>query len=275
MYALDCCRMTWYSAQALDPRAAVAKRHSRAGRDGGDQDEELGQVARLRDHDGRAADRLQPGRDDVPVVGRSVRCAARVRDAGVGGDVDGSQPDSGRLRHEGRSHDVGALRRQQGDGRSARGRLEREVPRLQDQSDLHSARRDGRQDRPGHRFGRGPGSDGHGPDLRAAVREGQAAGRRHGPAREPARAQDGEPRPHDRRDVGEPAVRRPALCRRVGPLLQQEPLHQGRPRPEQASDQSRSAARVRRQESPHSATTSRATTCRATAPAATSSPSGR
>ena len=36
------------------------------------------------------------------------------------------------------------------------------------------------QDRPGDRLGRRPGPDGHGPDLRPAVRECRAAGRHHG-----------------------------------------------------------------------------------------------
>ena len=61
--------------------------------------------------------------------------------------------------------------------------VEREEPRPQDQPDLHPAHRDGAEDRPGDRQRRGAGPDGHGPDLRAAVRGGRPARRHHRPDR--------------------------------------------------------------------------------------------
>ena len=93
-----------------------------------------------------------------------------------------------------------------------------------------------------------PGPDGHGPDLRPAVRERRPARRPDRQDQGLARAHDGEPRPHDRRDVQRQAVRRPAVRRRVGPVLQQGPVHEGRPRPEQAADEPGRAPRVRRQD---------------------------
>ena len=174
-----------------------------------------------------------------------------------------------------RAHHVGALGRQQADGRHAGRGLEHQEPRLQDQADLHPAHGDGRQDRPGHRLRRGARPDGHGPHLRAAVREGAAARRPHRPDQGLAGAEDRQQGPHDGRDLRGPALRRPALRRRLGAVLQQGPVHPGRPRPGEAADQPGRAARVRRQDHRARAATSRATTCRATAPAATSSPSVR
>ena len=86
---------------------------------------------------------------------------------------------------------------------------------------------------------------------------------------------DGEPGPHDRRDLQRPPLRRAAVRRRLGAVLQQGPVQEGRARPEQAADQPRRDPRRTPTRSPRSAATSRATTCRATAPAATSSPSAR
>src|SRR4051794_4586436 len=57
----------------------------RAARDGGANDEESAQVARPRDRDGHAADRVQPGRVDVTVVGAVDR--GRPVGARVGGHV--------------------------------------------------------------------------------------------------------------------------------------------------------------------------------------------
>ena len=87
--------------------------------------------------------------------------------------------------------------------------------------------------------------------------------------------EDRQQGPHDGRDLRGPALRRPAVRRRVGPVLQQGPVHEGRARPGQAADQPGRAARRTPTRSPPWAATSRATTCRATAPAATSSPSVR
>ena len=66
---------------------------------------------------------------------------------------------------------------------------------------LHPARRDGRQDRPGHRLRRRARPDGHGPDLCPAVRERRPARRHHRQDHGLARARDRQPGPHDRRDV--------------------------------------------------------------------------
>ena len=174
-----------------------------------------------------------------------------------------------------RDADVGALRRQQGDGRHPRLRLERGEPHEADQPELHRPHGDGGQDRPGHRLGRRPGPDGHGPDLRPAVRERRPAGRHHGPDEGLAGARGRQPGPQDRRHVQRPPVRRPAVRRRVGAVLQQGPVHEGRAR----SRTSRRPASPRSgrtpTRSPRSAAASRATTCPATAPAATSSPSAR
>ena len=106
-----------------------------------------------------------------------------------------------------RTTDAGAMqmwersRRQQGHGRHARRDVEREEPRPQDQPDLHPARRDGGKIAQGDRVRRGSRPDGHGPDLRPAVREGRAARRHHRPDQGLARAEDGQPGPHDGRDV--------------------------------------------------------------------------
>ena len=100
-----------------------------------------------------------------------------------------------------RPADVGAQRRQRRHGRCAGGALEREEPRSQDQPDLHSAYRNGAQDRAGDRQRRGARPDGHGPDLRPAVRGGRPAGRHHRQGQGLARAEDGEPRPHGGLDL--------------------------------------------------------------------------
>ena len=55
----------------------------------------------------------------------------------------------------GRTDHVGAVGRQQADGGHARRGVEHQEPRLQDQPDLHPPHRDGGEDRPGHRLGRG------------------------------------------------------------------------------------------------------------------------
>ena len=86
-----------------------------------------------------------------------------------------------------RSCHVGAQRRQQGHGRQAGRDVEREESRPQDQPDLHPARRDGGQARPGDRLRRRARPDGHGPDLRPAVREGRPARRHHRPDRRTGR----------------------------------------------------------------------------------------
>ena len=114
---------------------------------------------------------------------------------------------------------------------------------------------DGGQDRPGHRLRRRPGPDGHGPDLRPAVRGRRTAGRHHRPDQELARTQDRQPGTHDGRDVQRPPLRRAALRRRLGPVLQQGPLHEGRSRPEQAADQpGRAPRRTRTRSRPSAAT---------------------
>ena len=86
-------------------------------------------------------------------------------------------------------------------------------PDQADQPELHRPHRDGREDRPGHRLGRRPGPDGHGPDLRPAVRERRSARRHHRPDQGLAGAEDGEPGPHDRRDLQRP----PATASRSTP----------------------------------------------------------
>ena len=186
-----------------------------------------------------------------------------ARHAG-GGDADARRLQSGNRRNavhrrpgpgrhhqlcqQRRAHHVGALGRQQADGRPAGRGLEQEEPQLQDQAHLHPAHRDGGQDRPGHRLRRGPRPDGHGPHLRPPVREGAAAGRPDRPDRHLAGAEDRQQGAHDGRHLREPALRCPAVRRRVGPLLQQGPLQEGRARPRQAADQPGRAACLRRQD---------------------------
>ena len=86
---------------------------------------------------------------------------------------------------------------------------------------------------------------------------------------------DREPRPHDRRDLQRPALRRAAVRRRVGAVLQQGPVHArpGSTRTSRRPASPSSAPTPTR--SRRSAATPRATTCPATAPAATSSRSVR
>ena len=174
-----------------------------------------------------------------------------------------------------RDADVGAVGRQQRHGRPARLRLEHGQPGQADQSQLHPPRRDGRQDRPGHRVRRRARPDGHGPDLRPAVRERRPARRPDRQDQGLARAHDGEPRPHDRRDVQRPPLRRAAVRRRVGPVLQQGPVQEGRSRSRTSRRRAWPSCASTPTRSRRSATASRATTCPATARAATSSRSAR
>jgi hypothetical protein len=195
---------------------------------------------------GVAVRRRRSGR--IAVGGPATFCQRRVRRAVSSGSHAGAR---GRLRSEHRGQrdaDVGALRRQQGDGRSPRLRLEREERGQADQPQLHPPRRNGRQDRPGHRVRRRPGPDGHGPHLRPAVRERRAARGHHGSDREHPGAEDGKPRPHDGRHVQRPPLRRSALRRRIGPLLQQDTLQGSRARSGEAADEPGRAAAVRRQD---------------------------
>ena len=147
--------------------------------------------------------------------------------------------------------------------------------RQADQPELHRPHGDGGQDRPGDRLGRRAGPDGHGPDLRPAVRERRPAGRHHGPdeglagaRRRRARAT----RPSRPSTTACSASRctptsRPCSTTRTSSRRPGSTRTSRRP----ASPRSaRTPTRSRR-----SAATPRATTCRATAPAATSSPSAR
>ena len=115
-----------------------------------------------------------------------------------------------------------------------------------DQPELHRPHGDGGEDRPGRRLGRRTRPDGHGPDLRPAVRERRPAGRHHRPDEGLAGAGRCQPGPQDRRHVQRPPVRRPAVRRRVGAVLQQGPVHPGGARPQQAADQPGRAAHLRR-----------------------------
>ena len=171
--------------------------------------------------------------------------------------------------------DVGALRRQQGDGRHPRLRLERGEPDQADQPELHRPHGDGGEDRPGARDGRRPGPDGHGPDLRPAVRERQPAHRHHRSDQVLDGAGRRQPGPQDRRHVQRPPVRRPAVRRRVGAVLQQGPVQEGQPRPRRSRRPASPRSAPTPTRSRRSVATSRATTCPATARAATSSPSAR
>ena len=133
-------------------------------------------------------------------------------------------------------------------GRRAGRRLERAEPRPQDQPHLHPPRRDGAEDRPGDGQRRGARPDGHGPDLRAAVRGGGAARGHHRPDRRRPDARDREPRPHGGLDLRGAALRRAALRRRLGAVLEQGPVPPGRARPGEAADQPRRDPRIRRQD---------------------------
>jgi multiple sugar transport system substrate-binding protein len=123
--------------------------------------------------------------------------------------------------------------------------------------------------------GDGPRPDGHGPDLRAAVREGRSSsstsptGSKAGPSSKTASKGHMTVATYERSLYGVPLYADVSA-----PVLQQGPLPAGRPRPDKPPTSLRDASRTPTR-SPRSAATSRATTCRATAPAATSSPSAR
>ena len=243
MYALDCSSGSLADAPGSDSTKQWCRGRARSVR----QEEEHGMRNRLRLPAlaitgvlllAACTSGASPGRR---------RLGSAVRECGRGADAGAGEGLRAEHRRE-RDADVGALRRQQGHGRPARLRLERRECRQADQPELHPPRRDGRQDRPGHRLRRRAGPDGHGPDLRAAVRERRPARRPDRQDRRLDRARHGEPRSHDRGDVQRQALRRPAVRGRVGAVLQQGPLRAGRPRSGQAADQPGGAPRVRRQD---------------------------
>ena len=119
----------------------------------------------------------------------------------------------------GRPGHVGTQRRQQGHGRQAGRDVEREIPGPAYQSHLYPARGDGGQACPGDRVRRRSRFDGDGPHLRPAIRKGGATRRPHRPDRQSSRAENGEPRPHDGRDVRQTNLWRAALRRRLGAFL--------------------------------------------------------
>ena len=191
-----------------------------------------------------AAPRLRQRRRAPPATARRLRARQRRRGGPDAGARQGLCPEHRRERDA----DVGALRRQQGDGRHPRLRLERGEPDQADQPELHRPHGDGGEDRPGRRVGRRPGPDGHGPDLCPAVRERRSAGRHHRSVQGLAGAGRRQPGSQDRRDIQRPAVRRPAVRRRVGAVLQQGPVQEGRAGSEQAADQPRRDPGLRRQD---------------------------
>ncbi len=136
-----------------------------------------------------------------------------------------------------RSADVGTQRRQRRHGRRPRRGVERQEPRPQDQSHLYPAYRDGAEDRPGDRQRRSPRPDGHGPDLRPAVRGGRTTRRHHRQDQGLAGTEDREPRPYGGVHLRGEALRRAALRRRLGAVLQQGSVPQGRPRSGEAADE--------------------------------------
>ena len=190
MYASDCTHDR--VPQARSPGAPVRDRSPAPWSIGGGPDENPSQAACPRDHCRPAGRRLRfehafgrPGRIRRHIgsgrVGARIRRGIRVAERGGRcPDPRARQGLCPELRRE-RDADVGALRRQQGDGRHPRLRLERGEPDQADQPELHRPHRDGGEDRPGRRLGRRPGPDGHGPDLCPAVRERRPAGRHHGP----------------------------------------------------------------------------------------------